>query len=132
VGTVNDTHDRNDTHDPDEPRWLRLAAAFRATPEPGTLARVHARLAARAATPAWVRWLSRPVALAASAALLVVSAFAGGVLLTAGGAAPAAAEDETSSSVVSVLLGDDGSYGMALGADTPAGTPGADSGKVAP
>lgn len=95
-----------------EPRWLELAAALRADPAPDTLARVRARLAARATGPTWVRWLARPITLAVSAALLVVSAFAGTALLTAG----AAGADE-SSSVVSAVLGDDDSYGLSVDRD---------------
>lgn len=97
--------DRND--ESREPHWLRLAATLRAEPDPATLARVHARLAARARGPAWVRWLSHPVALAASAALLLVSVYTGRALLS-----PSGVDDETS--VVSTLLGDDGSYGVPL------------------
>ena len=89
----------NDSHDPaNEPRWLQLAATLRATPDAATLAHVRARLAARAAGPAWVRWLSRPVALVASAAVLVLSVFAGSALLSASNTAA------TDTSVVSTLL----------------------------
>ena len=111
----------------DEPRWLRLAASLRAAPDPATLARVRARVAARAAGPAWVRWLSRPIALAASAALLVASALTGSALLSAGSAS---AEDGVS--VVSTLLGDDGSYGLPLDRDASPITAGSDSEAVTP
>ena len=98
----------NDSHDPvNEPRWLLLAATLRAKPDAATLAHVRARLAARAAGPAWVRWLSRPVAVVASAAVLVMSVFAGSALLSASDTAAAA-----DPSVVSTLLGDDGGYGL--------------------
>ena len=118
----------NDTRDEaNEPRWLRLAATLRAEADPATLARVRARLAARSAGPAWVRWLSRPVVLAASAALLVVSAFAGSALLSATGTGT---EEETS--MVSTLLGDDGSYGLPLNRDAATGTSVSDSGGITP
>lgn len=124
------SNDKHDAHDEaHEPRWLRLAATFRAAPDAATLAHVHDRLAARATSPAWVRWLSRPVALAASTALLVVSAFTGGALLAAGNPVT---PSEAGSSMVSTLLGDDGSYGLSLEADTPAGATSADSEVVAP
>ncbi len=110
-----------------EPRWLELAATLRAAPDPATLAHVRARLAALAAGPAWARWLSRPVTLAASAALLVVSAFTGSALLSAGSAS---AEDGTS--VVSTLLGDDGSYGLPLDRDASPGAASSDSEAVTP
>ena len=117
---MNDFHDDPDHHTHDDskaPRWLRLATTLRAEPDAATLAHVHARLAARSAGPAWVRWLSRPLALAASAALLVASAFAGSAMLSTG---TASADDE--SLVVSTLLGDDGSYGLPVVHDTAAGT----------
>ena len=98
----------NDTHsDPNEPRWLELAAALRAEPDAATMARVRARLAARLAGPGWVRWLSRPVVLAASAALLVVSAYTASALLSASNAGT---DDDVAE--MSTLLGDDGSYGL--------------------
>ena len=74
-----------------------------------------------------MRWLSRPVTLAASAALLVASAFTGSALLSAGSAG---AED--AASVVSTLLGDDGSYGLPLDRDASSHAAGADSEEVAP
>lgn len=65
-------------HDPNEPRWLRLAATRMAAPAPTTLARVHARLAARAPSePVWLRWFARPASLAFAAGLLVASAVLG-------------------------------------------------------
>jgi hypothetical protein len=120
----------NDTRDiENEPRWLRLAATLRAEADPATLAHVRARLAERSAGPAWVRWLSRPVALAASAALLVVSMFVGGALLSTAGTG---AQTQEETSMVSTLLGDDGSYGLPLNRDASAGTPVSDSGGVTP
>ena len=116
----------NDTSDSsNEPRWLRLAATLRAQPAPETLAHVRARLAASSTGPAWVRWLSRPVALATSAALLLVSAFTGSALLSASNAG---AEDETL--VVSTMLGEDGSYGLPLESATPVNASSTDSGSV--
>ena len=105
-----------------EPRWLRLASALRAEADPVTLAHVRARLASRLYEPTWLRWLSRPAALATSAALLVVSAFTGSALLSA---SEASAEDETL--VVSTMLGDDGSYGLPVEAGAAAGTASSDS-----
>lgn len=130
--------------EPDTPRWLRLAAAVRAEPEPDTLARVRARLAraglvpadaspARRPAPAWVRWLARPAALATTLGLLVVSAWAGSVWLSLPGG-----ERGEDSSLVSALLGEDGSYGLRLdAADDDArsagpGAAGADSGRRSP
>jgi hypothetical protein len=95
-----------------EPRWLRLAATLRAAPDPATLAHVRARLAARAAGPAWVRWLARPAVLAACAGLLLVSAWTGSAMLSAGRTVAAGADED--SSLMSTLLGDDGSYGVPL------------------
>jgi hypothetical protein len=113
-----------DDHDPDVPRWMELAATLRAEPAPDTLARVRRRLAAgRGAEPAWLRWLARPAAVAASAALLVASAIAGQMLLA--GAAVEANDDALTSS----LLGDDGSFG--LGLESVTGTVIADSEDVA-
>ena len=117
----------NDTPDEgNEPRWLALAATLRAEPDAATLARVRARLAARSAGPGWVRWLSRPVVLAAAAALLVVSAYTGSVLLAAGSSG--ADED---ASVMSTLLGDDGSYGLPVESGTTGAATTSDSGGVA-
>lgn len=117
---------RQRPEDPNEPRWLRLAATRRATPDPATLARVRARLAARPAEPAWVRWLARPAALAVSAGLLVVSAVAGAAYVSS--ATHTSSED---TSMLSALLGDDGSYGLPVGAgETAAGTSTTDSGEV--
>jgi len=44
--TLNDVHD-----EPNEPRWLRLAATLRAAPDAAALARVGTRLALRSAGP---------------------------------------------------------------------------------
>jgi hypothetical protein len=105
-----------DAHEPgQEPRWLRLAATLRAAPDPATLAHVRARLAARAAGPAWVCWLARPAVLAACAGLLVVSAWTGSAMLSAGRTAATGADED--SSLMSTLLGDDGSYGVPLERD---------------
>ena len=117
----------NDTrNDRNEPRWLELAATLRAEPDGATMARVLARLAARSAGPEWVRWLSRPVVLAAAAALLVVSAYTGSALLSASNAS---ADDDAS--VMSTLLGDDGSYGLPVERSATVGSAGADSDGVA-
>jgi hypothetical protein len=125
-GTMNERDDHDLRHDAnDEPRWLGLAADLRAEPAPGTLARVRARLAARDREPAWVRWLGRPAALATSVALLVVCAWAGNAWIVA--SAHARPEGAT---LVSALLDEDGSFGLGLGADESAATPGADSGAV--
>ena len=117
----------NDSHDEaNEPRWLRLAATLRAEPDAATLAHVRARLAGRSAGPAWVRWLSRPVALAASAALLVMSVFTGSALLSAGNAS---ADDEPS--MLNTLLGDDGSFGLPTDHNGTSGAASSDSEGVA-
>ena len=109
---------------PEAPRWLRLAATLRAEPDPATLAHVRARLAARSSEPAWVRWLARPVALAVSAGLLVVSAVAGTALVTTANSVPT-----DDGSMLSVMLGDDGSYGLPVTTgDTDASA--SDSGEV--
>ncbi len=116
----------NDTReDRNEPRWLQVAATLRAEPDAATMTRVRARLAARSAGPGWVRWLSRPAVLAASAGLLVASAWTGSVLLSA--STGSADED---ASVMSTLLGDDGSYGLPVEPATPGGGAGSDSGGV--
>lgn len=115
--------------DHDMPRWMRLAAALRAEPAPDTLARVRGRLASRAVEPSWIRWLARPVAVAASAALLVVSAVAGNALL-----AGSRAETADASTLTAALLDDDGSFGLGVErtAATSTGTTRADSGTVTP
>jgi len=107
---------------PREPRWLRLAATLRAEPDHDTLARVRRRLAARAAAPAWFRWLGRPVAVAASAALLVVSAVAGNALLDS--SVRDIADDGT---LTLALLGDDGDFGLELDRTGNGGAAPADS-----
>lgn len=111
---------------PDAPRWLRLAAAVSASPDAATLTRTRARLAARASTPAWLRWLARPATLATSAALLVLSAFVGSTLL---GSSAGSSADETLASAE--LLGEDGSYGLTLDSGSANGST-LDSGGVAP
>ncbi len=118
-------------HDPGhEPHWLRLAATRRVTPDPATLARVRARLAARSAEPAWVHWLARPAALALSAGLLVVSTV-GGALLISDAVRTDAAANESATSMTSALLGDDGTYGLPVtDNDAAAGDTDADSGEV--
>ena len=109
-------------HDSPEPRWLKLAATLRAEPGATTLARVRARLAQHTAGPAWVRWLSRPVVLAASATLLMLSVFAGSAML-----ATSAAGSDEDTSVVSAMLGDDGSFGLPVEHGTNAGAASSDS-----
>lgn len=110
-------------HDPHEPRWLRLAVTRRAEPAPATLARVRARLVARALTePAWLRWFARPASLAFAAGLLVASALLGVAWLRAS-ASTAAAEQAALASVWS-------SDELALGLDSmspEAGVSAADS-----
>ena len=108
---MSDRHDhhRDEASTSSAPRWLKLAATLRAEPAPDTLARVRRRLASRTVEPSWVRWLGRPVALAASAALLIVSAIAGNALLAGSNAATADA-----STLTAQLLGDDGSFGLDL------------------
>lgn len=119
-------NERDDRPDPDgDPRWLRLAADLRAEPAPETLARVRARLAVREREPAWVRWLGRPAALAASVALLVACAVAGNAWITA-----SEQPRPEGATLVSALLDEDGSFGLGLAADEPVTTPGADSGAV--
>lgn len=112
--------------DPNSPRWLQLAAAVRAEADPATLARVYARLAARSAEPAWLRWLARPAALATSAALLVLSAVAGNALL---GDSQSTGSEGTLAAAE--LLGEDGSYGLAID-EGEADNSASDSGTVAP
>lgn len=97
-----------DDHDHDVPRWMKLAATLRAEPAPDTLARVRRRLAATSPEPAWLHWLARPVAVAASAALLVASAIAGQMLLAG------AAAETNDEALTATLLGDDGSFGLGL------------------
>ncbi len=101
-------------HDANDARLERLIAATHAPADPAVLARARARVAAMAepSEPGWVRWLARPVALAASGGLLAVSLAAGGYLLR--GATSTAAESANSTEAVAVsdLLGDDGSYGL--------------------
>ena len=117
----------NDTHsDQNEPRWLELAAALQAEPDAATMARVRARLAAHLAGPGWVRWLSRPVVLAASAALLVVSTYSASALLSGSNAGT---DDDVS--VMSTLLGDDGSYGLPVERGATGGAASSDSEGVA-
>jgi anti-sigma factor RsiW len=97
-------------HEPNDPRWLKLAASLHADPSPTTLARVRARLATRpAAEPSWVRWLAKPAALAMSAGLLVVSALAG-VAWVSTYTVRVAAEDEAT--FTSVFVGDESSLGL--------------------
>ena len=103
----------NDRDRQDEPRWLRLAAALHADPDAATLARARARITARGAGPAWIRWLARPVTLAAAAALLVVSVVGGELLLASAGDVPNA-------QLTSAMLADDGTYGLPPTPDAPA------------
>ena len=128
----------HDDHERDLPRWLKLAATLRAEPAADTLARVRHRVAARAAErslePSWIRWLARPVAVAASAALLVASAVAGNALL-----AGSSRETADAGTLTSALLDDDGSFGLGVERATTgargeagSGAPGADSGEVVP
>ena len=100
----------------DEPRWLRVAAALHADPDPATLERARARVVALGAGPAWVRWLARPAALAAAATLLVVSIVAGELLLANAGEVPNA-------QLTSAMLADDGTYGLPATPDAPAEAP---------
>lgn len=98
------------SHEHDEresPRWLRLASSLRAEPAPDTLARVRARLAASQAEPGWLRWLARPVTVAASAALLVTSTWVAVTVFS-----PGAGEEGESVSLTSALLDDDGNLGF--------------------
>ena len=117
-------------HDHDEPgvpRWITLAATLRAEPEPGTLARVARRLAARRAEPAWLRWLARPVAVVTSAALLIVSAVAGNALLSS-----PSRENADEGALTVALLGDDGGFGLGLETSSVTGSASADSEGVQP
>ena len=120
-------NEHDDRHDPDGPRWLRLAADLRAEPAPGTLARVRERLAERGERePAWVRWLGRPAALATSVALLVVCAWAGNAWVTS-----TVGTRTDGATLVSALLDEDGSFGLGVQSDEPVSPSGADSGAVA-
>ena len=92
--------------EPDEPRWLRLAADLRAEPSPATMARVRARLAAHPRR-ARVGALARPAGGARHVrGTLVTCAWAGDAWLTA--SATVRPED---ANLVSSLLGEDGSFG---------------------
>lgn len=106
---------------------MELAATLRAEPDAATLARVRGRLAARRAEPAWLRWLARPIAVAASAALLVVSAVAGNALLTT-----PSRENADEGALTVALLGDDGSFGLGLESSATTGSASADSEGVQP
>lgn len=109
------------THDPNDPRWLRLAATRRFDPAPDTLARVHARLAARSTDePAWLRWFARPASLAFAAGLLVASAVIGASWWRASVSAAAAEQ----AALASVWSSDDASLGLeSLGSDAGAAAP---------
>lgn len=109
------------THDPNDPRWLRLAATRRFDPAPDTLARVHARLAARSTDePAWLRWFARPASLAFAAGLLVASAVLGASWWRASVSAAAAEQ----AALASVWSSDDAALGLeSLGADAGAAVP---------
>jgi hypothetical protein len=121
---MSDVNERE--HEPREPSWLRLASDASAQPEPGTLARVRARIAARGDAPGWLAWLARPATLAASAALLVLSAWAGSAWVSAG-----AVDRGSDTATLGSLLGEDGSLGLPVDADDTA-TPRADSEGVVP
>ena len=111
--------------DENDPRWLKLAAALRAEPAPGTMARVRERLDQR--EPLWFTWLARPATLAVSAGLLVASAWLGASLLPAG--TLASSEDAT---LAAALLQDDGSLGLDLEDAALPAEAGADSQEVTP
>lgn len=108
------------THDPNEPHWLRLAATRTAAPAPTTLARVHARLAARAqAEPAWLCWFARPASLAFAAGLLVASAVFGTSWLRAS----VTTADAEQAALASVWSSDDLTLGLEASDAESAGTP---------
>src|SRR5262249_33266217 len=113
--------------EPNDPRWIRLAADLRAEPSPATMARVRARIGARPAEPAWVRWLGRPAALATSVAPFIAWAWAGDAWLTA-----SSAPRTDDAALVSTLLGEDGSFGLGLEESVPSGATSPDSEGVAP
>lgn len=99
-----------------EERIAKLIRATHAPADPAVLARARARIAAmtEANEPAWLRWLARPAALAASGGLLAVTLLAGGWMLrnSAVGSTESTAVSETVA--IADLLGDDGSYGLAF------------------
>ncbi len=106
------------THEPNEPKWLKLAAALRAEPDPATSAHVRARLARRAASePSWVRWLARPIGLALSAGLLVVSAVTSVTWVATHTSRVASEENDV---LTSVFVGDESMYGLPIGTTSDA------------
>ncbi|MEO5989478.1 MAG: hypothetical protein ABIU54_13285 [Candidatus Eisenbacteria bacterium] len=119
-------------HQANDERIERLIAATHAPAHPAVLARARARIAAMAAPsePAWVRWLARPVALAASGGLLALSLAAGGWLLR--GVTSTAPESASSRESVGIsdLLGDDGSYGLVFEGGSAEQTTIVDSGSI--
>lgn len=116
----------------DDRRLERTLAAVHAAADPAPLARALARLAERDARaqlePAWVRWLSRPAALAAAGALLVMSVSASLWIVrdTSDAAAPSLSADP-----IAGLLGEDGSLGLGVpGSDASGAALRPDSGEV--
>ncbi len=119
-------------HDANDERLERLIAATHAPADPAVLARARARIAVMATPgePAWVRWLARPVALAASGGLLAVSLAAGGWLLRGVTSTAQEATISTEAVAVSDLLGDDGSYGLVFEASGAEQAATGDSGSI--
>lgn len=94
-------------------RIERLLGATHASANPVVLTRARARIAARASAgePAWLRFLGRPVALAAACGLLVVSLGVSiSVIRSDRNLRTVAAT--TNTSLVAALLDDDGTYGI--------------------
>ena len=93
----------------DDAGLARLLAAGRARGDAATLRRALTRLAAPSREPAWLRWLTRPTAVAAAAAMLVVSVGAGiwyGGGLSTGATTAAYGSSASSSDLLGSLLAD--------------------------
>lgn len=108
----------NEPPDWSDERLARLIAASRGEADPASLAGALRRLEARETTPAWVAWLARPAALAASCALLVVSVGLSSVLVRGADGTRSSAATTSSADFMSQLLDDDGALPVAV-ADSP-------------
>ena len=102
--------------DKSDERIERLIRATHAPADPTVLVRARARIAAmgESSEPAWVRWLARPAALAASGGLLALTLAAGGWMLRSAAIQTTMSNVATEPVAISDLLGDDGSYGLAF------------------
>jgi hypothetical protein len=97
----------------------RMLAAVGADAEPALLTRARARIAARAARPALLRWAMRPAALGASMAIFVASA---GLSFALVASTPEAQVGESATLFESLLV-EEGLVESVL-ATPPAATPG--------